>query len=477
MRRRRTSRSVRTVSSTTSDPTAQRFEHMSFLGGDSLPPVDLTGLPPGPRWPVLAQSAALLRFRHRFHPYLHRTYGDVYTVRLIPGGRPLVFFTRPEHVKEIFAGDPEVFHAGKGNSILGPIMGEHSLLLQDSAEHKRARKLLMPAFNGQALRTYEALVGELARAEVSTWVPGAELRALDRMNALTLEVILRVVFGVTDEARLAALRPRVTATVDVSPIVLFGWGYPWLQKVGPWKRTVDNQYALDDLMYAEIRERRSAPDLDRRTDVLSRLLRVEPEGGGGAGDELSDTELRDQLVTLLLAGHETTASALAWALHELGRSPALLRRSQEAADADDASGAEWLDAVMKESLRLHPVIPLVIRTVMEPVRIGGVGIPAGASVAPSIIVSHQRSESFPDPEVFRPERFLGQNPAPHTWIPFGGGVRRCIGAGFSLMEGVAVLREVLRSYDVSAVGADVPKVRNITSVPRGGARIQVTSRR
>ncbi len=187
-------------------------------------------------------------------------------------------FTRPEHAKEIFAGDPEVFHAGKGNAILGPIMGEHSLLLQDSGEHKRARKLLMPAFNGHALRGYQSLVTDLARAEVDRWTPGTEFRSLDRMNALTLEVILRVVFGVTDESRLAELRPRVNATVDVSPAVLLGWGYPWLQRFGVWKRTVENQYELDRLMYAEIRERRDAPDLAERTDVLSRLILV------GSGD-------------------------------------------------------------------------------------------------------------------------------------------------------------------------------------------------
>lgn len=450
--------------------TAQRFKAMSFLGGDSLPPVDATGLPAGPRWPVLVQSSALLRFRHWFHPYLHRKYGDTFTVRLVPGGRPLVFFTRPEHAKEIFAGDPEVFHAGKGNSILGPIMGQHSLLLQDGGEHKRARKLLMPAFNGHALREYESLVTELAREEVGRWRSGSEFRSLDRMNALTLEVILRVVFGVTDEARLAQLRPRVNKTVDISPAILLGWGYPKLQKFGPWKRTVQNQYELDRLIYAEIRERRQVPDLAERGDVLSRLMLVRGEDGQ---DALDDTELRDQLVTLLLAGHETTATGLAWALYEVGRDPELLRRTRQAAlDGDDA----WLDAVMKESLRLHPVIPMVVRTLMRPATIGGVDLPAGATVGPSIIVAHAKSENHPDPEVFRPERFLGQNPPTNTWIPFGGGVRRCIGAGFSLMEGVAVLREVFSAYDVTAVGDDEPKVRNITSVPRRGARIRVTAR-
>ena len=457
--------------------TARRFRRMSPASPQGLPPVVTEGLPPGPGWPALLQTMALFRVRHRLHSYLHRRYGDVFTVRLVPGGRPLVFFTRPEHTREIFAGDPEVFHAGKGNAILGPIMGEHSLLLQDSSQHHRARKLIMPAFSGNALRGYRSLVAEVAAAEVDGWQDEVPFRALERMNALTLEVILRVVFGVTDESRLARLRPRVNATVDISPAILLGWAYPRLQRYGPWRRTIDNQVELDRLMYAEIRERRHAPDVAERTDVLSRLL--ESGDPDDPTDRLDDTELRDQLVTLLLAGHETTASALSWALYEVGRSADLLARTQRAADEGDGA---WLEAVLKEAMRLHPIIPMVVRTLMEPATIGGLDLPAGTTVGPSIIVSHERPENFPDPEVFRPERFLadrngGQAPAPNTWIPFGGGVRRCIGAGFSLMEGTEVLREVFRRYDVAAVGADRPKVRNITSVPRNGARVRVTRRR
>ena len=448
--------------------TAQRFEKMRPFGGGGAPaPVDYDALPPGPRWPVLAQSAGLLRFRHRFVPYLHRKYGDVFTVRILPKGRPLVLFTKPEHAKEIFAGDPEVFHAGKGNAILGPIMGEHSLLLQDSGEHKRARKLLMPAFNGQALRTYASLVTEVARDEVSSWRDGEEFESLERMNALTLEVILRVVFGVTDESRLAALRPRVTKTVNVHPAILLGWGYPILQRFGPWKATVENAYALDRLLYAEIRDRRRAPDLAARTDVLSQLILVDD-----GGDRLTDEELRDQLITLLLAGHETTASALAWSLYELGRSPSLAARARDAARGGDD---DFLEAVLKEAMRLHPIIPMVVRTLMKPANIGGYSLPAGVTVGPSILIAHSRPDNHAEPSRFDPARFLGQNPPTNTWIPFGGGVRRCIGAGFSLMEGVAVLREVLTSYDVAAVGDDIPKVRNITSVPRHGAKVRVSA--
>ncbi len=450
--------------------TEERMAGMS-LRGRGHGPVDWDRLPPGLPWPALAQTMGLIRFRHRFVPWLHHRYGDVFTVRLAAGGTPLVLFARPEHAKEIFAGDPAIFHAGKGNAILGPVMGEHSLLLQDGDEHKRARKLLMPAFNGAALKGYEALVTELARAEAARWQDGREFRSLDRMNAVTLEVILRVVFGVTDEERLARLRPVVNRTVNINPAILLGWVFPWLQRFGPWRRTVDNQRELDRLIYEEIDARRSAPDLAARTDVLSRLLVID-EGG----DTLADTELRDQLVTLLLAGHETTATALSWALYELGRHPDEMARARTAALADDR---EWLEAVLKESMRLHPVIPMVVRTLQQDTTVGGLDLPAGTAVGPSIILAHGSEENHGDPEGFRPARFLEEQggrvgPPVNTWIPFGGGVRRCIGAGFSLMEGVAVLREVLSVWDVEAVGEDEPMVRNITSVPRRGARVRVS---
>ena len=448
--------------------TDDRFSKMKPYNAGFVKKIPARDLPPGPRWPALLQSIALMRFRHQFIPALHKRYGDTFTIRTVPKAAPLVLFSRPEHAKEIFSGDPEVFHAGKGNAILGPIMGEHSLLLQDSTEHRRARKLLMPAFNGAALRGYESVVTQLAKEEVARWTPGSPFRSLDRMNTLTLEVILRVVFGVTDENRLAELRPLVNRTVDINPVVLLGWGYPFLQKFGPWKKTVDNQRALDKVMYAEIAERRRAGDLHERSDVLSQLLAV------GESDEegLSDAELRDQLVTLLLAGHETTATALSWSLYELGRDSEQLARSGVAAASGDNG---YLEAVMKEAMRLHPVIPMVVRHLMRPATIGGRDLPQGTNCGPSIILSHSRDENFPDPEVFRPGRFLEGHVAPNTWIPFGGGARRCIGAGFSLMEGVAVLREVLAKYDVSLPDGshDVPKVRNITSVPRHGARIVV----
>jgi cytochrome P450 family 135 len=453
--------------------TDERLAKMNMRPDNSFPVPPSDELPAGPWWPALVQSAALMRFRHSFIPWMQGRYGDVFALRLIPERRPLVLFNKPEFTKEIFGSDPEAFHAGKGNAVLGPIMGEHSLLLVDGAKHKRARKLLMPAFRQSAMADYERDVTALAKDEVATWPTGTEFPSLERMNALTLEVILRVVFGVADEERLAKLRPLVLATVDIKPLILLGWGYPFLQRFGPWKKVVEVQRQLDALLYAEIAERRRQSDLHDRTDVLSQLLLV----GDTEGEEpLTDAELRDQLVTLLLAGHETTASGLSWALYELGLDKELLAKAQAAADnGDDA----FLEAVVKESLRLHPIIPMVVRFLMKPATVGGVRLPAGVSVGPSIILAHQNPDNFPEPDRFRPERFLEGEVAPNTWIPFGGGVRRCIGAGFSLMEGVAVLREVLTRLDVHVVDGhtDTPRVRNITSVPDKGARIVVTPRR
>ena len=453
--------------------TEERFARMRWRRAGPGPPVDSSPLPPGPRWPPMLQSIGLLGFRHRFVPWLKRRYGDVVAVRLVPGDRRVVLFHRPEALREIFAADPAGFRAGEANAILGPIMGEHSLLLADGEQHQRARRLLTPAFNGHALRGYADGVSELARTEVARWRPdvghSVELRALEAMNALTLEVILRVVFGVTDEQRLARLRPLVNRTVNIEPYVVLGWSVPALQRFGPWRAVVDNQRALDEAIHAEIAERRAAPGLAARADVLSRLL----QAGSAADGRLSDDELRDQLVTLLLAGHETTATALAWALYELGRDPAQLARARAAALSDDVG---HLECVLKEAMRLHPVIPMVVRRLTEPATIGGVDLPAGVDVAASILLAHRDPRNFALPLVFRPERFADGPVPANTWLPFGGGVRRCLGAGFSMMEGVAVLREVLAAYDVSAPQPDEPRVRNITSVPRHGARIVLTSR-
>ncbi|HEX3779504.1 MAG TPA: cytochrome P450 [Pseudonocardiaceae bacterium] len=443
--------------------------------------VDAT-LPPGPRWPILIQTILFGQYRPRLLPLLQRRHGDIFTIRMAPRSRRLVVLARPEDIKTVFTGPASVFHAGEGNVILGPIMGKHSVLLVDEAAHVRVRRLLMPAFHGAALRGYQQVVAELAEAEARRWPSGRAFASHDRMHALTLEVILRVVFGVTDEARLDALRPLVRRVVDIGPLIMLGWFYPNLQRVGPWRRYMAIQQELDRLLYAEIAQRRTATDLAERDDVLSRLLRT---GAGADGDGqdsdradadgLTDGELRDQLVTLLLAGHETTATTLAWAFHDLARNPVRLRAAQRAADEGND---EYLTAVVKESLRLHPVIYEVARRLTAPVEIAGYRLPAGAIVLPGIGLVQADERHHLHPREFRPERFLDGQPAANTWIPFGGGVRRCLGAGFAQMEAAVVLREVLTRFDLRPVHArqESSKARNITQIPAGGARIVVTPR-
>jgi cytochrome P450 len=437
----------------------------------TLPKTVDASLPPGSRLPMLAQSLLFGAFRPRLMTMMRRRHGDVFTLHIAPRNRRLIVLTQPEDIKTVFSGAPAVYHAGEGNAILGPIMGEHSVLLVDEAKHVRVRRLLMPAFHGAALRGYEQLVTEVARDQARRWPVGTEFASHDRMHALTLEVILRVVFGVTDEARLAALRPLVREVVDIGPIEMLGWFYPKLQRHGPWRRYLAGQHELDRLLYAEIAERRKATDLTERDDVLSRLLRT----GGSGQDGLTDAELRDQLVTLLLAGHETTATTLAWAWHDLARNPAQLALARQAADRGED---DYLVAVFKESLRLHPVVYEVARRLTEPAEVGGYRLPAGVTVVPAIGLVQSDERHFEAPAEFRPERFLGGQPAPNTWIPFGGGARRCLGAGFAQLEATVVLRDVLTRFDLRFDGStpERAKPRNITLIPARGARITVTNR-
>ncbi|WP_225726733.1 MULTISPECIES: cytochrome P450 [unclassified Nocardia] len=428
--------------------------------------------PPGPALPPFVQSFLYLNRRARWLPVLRRRHGDVFAMRVPPFNDNVVVFHRPEHVKEIFAGDPRDMHAGEANNILRPIMGSHSVLLTDESEHARARKLLMPAFNGAALRGYEKLVEQIAEAETQRWQPDSTLVTLDRMNALTLEVIMRVVFGVTDPGTRAALAPRLHRVVTIGPVQYAGLQFPRLQRLRPWKTFHDNLDAIDALLYREIAARRAVPDLAERTDVLSRLLQV----GGDDERPLSDAELRDQLVTLLLAGHETTAAALSWALYELAADQRIQLRTYDAVRSGDD---KFVEAVLKEAMRLHPVIPGAVRRLTHDTTVGGYALPAGTTVSCSIMLAHGSDANYPDVAAFRPSRFLDGEVGPNMWLPFGGGVRRCIGAGFSLMEGTAVLRTVLSRFALARPSGAKPErghVRNITTVPRGKARIVITKR-
>jgi cytochrome P450 family 135 len=281
------------------------------------------------------------------------------------------------------------------------------------------------------------------------------------MNDISLEVILRIVFGVTDEERMAELRPLLQRLVKIGPTIFLGWMYPRLQRVGPWRRFARLKDAVDQLIYDEIAERRQVADLAERRDVLSKLLVADPGQ--------SDTELRDHLITLLLAGHETTASTLAWTFHDLARRPQLLARVQRAADENDDA---YLEATVKEAMRLRPVIDSVARRLNKPVQVAGYDLPAGVVIFPSIQLVQRREEIFAAAAEFRPERFLGKNPPPATWIPFGGGLRRCLGAALATVEAQAVLKAVLQRVEIAPGGpAERAKTRNITTVPARGARL------
>jgi cytochrome P450 family 135 len=286
-------------------------------------PLDRASLPPGPRWPSVVQTLMFLAGGQWTQPRWHRRYGDVFSIDLATSGKTVVV-TRPEHIREVFAGPATTFHAGEGNAVLRPVMGAHSVLLLDEQAHAAARKRVMSAFHGEAMRSYGEVVEQFTAAQVARWPVGKPFAVHPGMNDISLEVILRIVFGVTDERRLAEMRPLLQRLVRIGPVVFLGWIYPQLAGFGPWKAFYRLRDATDAVLYAEIAERRVAADLAGRTDVLSKLIAADPTQ--------SDEELRDHLVTLLLAGHETTASTLAWAFHDLSRQPAVLARVQRAAD-------------------------------------------------------------------------------------------------------------------------------------------------
>jgi cytochrome P450 len=436
-----------------------------LLGSRTLDRQTARTLPPGPKLPTLVQTVLFAGHRKTFFPRMRARYGDVFTIRLVPTSRVVVVLSRPEDIRDVFTTPPAVMHAGEGNEVLRPIMGDHSLLLIDDEDHARMRRQLMPAFLGNALRGYAGMIAELAQAEVESWPVGKPFRLHDRMRDLTLEVILQVVFGVTDSARLAELRPLVDRIVSVRPIIMLGGFYPRLLRLPPWRTYLETQRRVDEILYDEIARRRG--DVAGRNDVLSRLL---------AAGSWSDVELRDQLVTLLLAGHETTATGLAWAFHELARRPDELAAGQRAADTGDD---ERLEAITKESLRLHPVVYQVGRRLTETVDLAGYRLPRGTTIMAALGLVHADGEHYPAPGEFRPDRFLSDDPPPAgSWIPFGGGARRCIGAGFSLLEATEILRATLTRYDVHPVRPEPEpaRPRNVTLVPSRGCEVVVTRR-
>ncbi|MET3860957.1 cytochrome P450 [Dietzia sp. 2505] len=429
------------------------------------------GVPSGPRLPGLVQALLTLSAPAVVFPAAARRYGVPFKLDLMPRGRTVVAVADPADVKDVFAGSPSVFHAGKGNELLRPLLGEHSLLLQDGDEHARARRLLAPAFGRREIEGYRSLVEEVTTEQLDRWPRSGRVRAHILFNELTLEVILRVVFGVTDSARLDRIRPIVARAVDAGPVVMIGMGIMPLRRFRPWSRQVRDLATIHAFLGEEIEATRRDPALSERRDLLALLVRASAQDAQG----LSDQELRDQLMTLVAAGHETTATAMAWSVLELARHPGIQDRCvSEIA----AGGTEYLDAVLKESLRLHPVVPMVMRELQEPATVGGRTYPRGMTISPSIILAHRAPAAYPGPKEFDPGRFLGDVPTPTTWLPFGGGARRCIGASFAMMEGEVILRQVLERYQLGRVGSghEWPRARNVTLYPWRRARVELRPR-
>jgi cytochrome P450 len=432
------------------------------------PPTEL--MPPGPPLPRLLQTFAFVFAPAPFLDACRRRYGDVVTMGTLFDSKFVMVFD-PDVVKQVFRGPHEQLRAGEANAPLGAVLGPRSVLLLDGEEHLRQRRLMLPSFHGERMREYEAVMTRAADRAVDSWPVGETFTLLPTMQSLTLDVIMHAVFGVEEGPRQEELKRRVRAMLDPvgnrAAILLMMLSGGRMGVTGRMERFARQRRAVDEMIYAEIAARRAEEDLEQRTDVLSMLLLARDENG----EAMTDAELRDELVTLVVAGHETTATGLAWAFELLLRTPAVLERAQTAVAAGDNT---YLDAVVKETLRRRTVVPGVGRVVRgAPFRLNGYVIPPGIEINPSIAGLHRRAESYPDPTEFRPERFLGDDPPDtYTWIPFGGGTRRCLGASFATFEMRVVISRVLARTRLHPVGRAERGVRKgVTIVPRRGVRV------
>lgn len=432
-----------------------------------------TSLPPGPPLPMLLQSVLQLRYGLRYLTGCQRRYGDVFRIRQ-PLVGSVVHLANPDDIRTVFAGDPKLFHSGEAHEILIGVLGESSLFVIDENEHRDRRRLMTAAFTRDAVANLADQMAEIAAANINDWPVGREFPVASETTEIGLEVILRTVIGATDPTRLAGLRKIVPELLYLSPWETLAVANPKLQRRRPWQKLRRRFAEVDALLYAEIADCRADPTLAERTDSLAVMVRAADEDGR----TMDDAELRDQLLTLILAGHETTAAGIAWALERLTRSPEAMAKAVQAADASaagDPAGDEYLDAVVKETLRIRPIIYSTARLLTEPAEIGGYRLPAGTTVDVSIGLVHANNSIYPDPERFDPDRMIGATLSPTTWLPFGGGSRRCLGAMFATVEMRVVLREILRRVELKLTTADdeKQKLKHVTFVPHRGARIEV----
>lgn len=422
-----------------------------------------SALPPGPNLPTWIQRLEWMFRPTQFMDACARRYGDAFTITFIDGLSTVVV-SHPDMVRDVFTGDPATFHAGESNVLLRPLVGENSVLLLDDQRHRAQRRLLMPPFHGERMEKYATAMREVATAEAATWPAGRHFPIHPAFQRISLNVILRAVFGLDEtrcvgELRSALLRmmvlmgkPWLMFLMRPDGELHFSWLGAVLGELSPVTHFERARADVDRLLYEEFDRRRATRAAGE--DILSLLLSAKHEDGS----PMSDQELRDEMMTLLIAGHETSATALTWVLSEVlrrGEVLARIRSEVEAVtggspiEAKHVGKLEYVDAVIKETMRLHPIVPIVGRLLKAPARVGPLELPAGTVVAPSIYLAQRREDVWGDPEAFRPERFIEGRPTPFEWFPFGGGTRRCIGMAFAMFEMKVVLAELLSTFDLA----------------------------
>jgi cytochrome P450 len=446
---------------------------------DAFSPAGLTrSLPRGPRAHPFVQTLAWAIAPTWMMDRYARKIGESFTVTFWPSGMKLVVVSGPEAVKDVFTAPADVAPSAAGNSPVRPVMGPSSVIVLTGPEHMRQRKLLLPPFHGERMREYERTIVDATRADMARWPRGRPMSVQERTRAITLEVILRAVFGVEAE-RMDTMRAAIAGLLaPVNPLRLLAIALrqPSMERpTGAFGQALDR---LDAAIYDELTRRRAQTDLASRTDILSLLMQARDEHR----EAMSDDELRDELVTLLLAGHETTATSVAWAIERLVRHPAALARLVAEIDAAPGGG-EYMTAVVNETLRVRPVVPIVARTLTSELDVDGRTLPPGTRVTPSIYLTNRSPRVYEQPERFMPERFLDGAPDTFSWIPFGGGIRRCIGASFAQLEMRLMLATMLAELTPSlppgrrARADERNRRRAITLVPSRGARVVWRERR
>jgi cytochrome P450 len=450
-------------------------------------------LPPSLPLPAPLQTLFWIRRPTDFLQLCQRRYGNAFQLKLMPFAMSL--FSDPESIRAIFAAKSDEMHAGEVNRILRVVVGDSSVLLLDGAEHMRHRKLLLPSFHGERMRFYGETMASITRNAITRWQEDTPFALHEHTQEITLQIILRTVFGADEGAQLHALHEQIKHMLSAAehrislPIIIYMSTHPALESVAPFKWLLKRREATDALLYQQIAERRRDPSTDRagerqseRKDVLAMLMQARDEDG----QPMTDRELRDELMTALAAGHETTATALCWAFERILSTPGVYAKLREELDGIgglDASperiaALPYLDATIKEVLRLRPVVPVVGRVLKQPITLGGYELPAGTTVGACIYLAHRNPDVYPEPDAFRPERFLNNPPDPVSWLPFGGGIRRCIGAQFATYEMKIVLGVMLASCDFELAQPSPARVRRraITFWPEGGTRVRIRRR-